>query len=265
MARFTKTGDPRGYDPTLGKQLLEPKMTAQILLGDGGADIDAMTVASSDEGVFVLSELAVYGGDVRGFVLTGVANGKATLDARDGGGFAASMDVEVVDSVPIVAPAPVAPNKPTAVTVPGAPMKTSKEGKAWMIGNEGARHDHYNDSNDHCTVGVGHLVHKGKCTPAELALPDISDAEIAALFERDLPPREKFVNDQKFTLTQTEFDAIVDLTFQSWPFGDFGKKVKAGDKAGAAAILGSETTYPGRGERRKILYLEGRYVDRGGK
>lgn len=147
----------------------------------------------------------------------------------------------------------------------GAPLNVSAPGKTWIGHNEGVRLDHYDDSNGHCTVGIGHLVHKGNCTAAELAAPKITEAAAFALFDADIKPREKFVNDQKLTLTQTEFEAIVDLAFQSWPGGDFSKKVKAGDKAGAAAILGDETKYPGRGARRKILYLEGRYVDRGEK
>lgn len=161
--------------------------------------------------------------------------------------------------------APVVPPAQTPARAPGTPMKTSPRGKTWIGRNEGVRLDHYNDSKGHCTVGIGHLVHLGNCTAAELASPKITEAAAFAMFETDILPREKFVNEQKFTLTQNEFDAIVDLAFQSWPFGDFSKKVKAGDKAGAAAILGDEKKYPGRGERRKILYLEGRYVDRGGK
>ncbi|MFL5383022.1 MAG: DUF4157 domain-containing protein [Longimicrobiaceae bacterium] len=161
--------------------------------------------------------------------------------------------------------APAVPPTQTPASAPGAPMKVSAPGKTWIGHNEGVRLDHYNDSKGHCTVGIGHLVHKGNCTAAELASPKITEAEAFATFNTDIPPREKFVNDQKFTLTQNEFEAIVDLAFQSWPSGNFSKKVKAGDKEGAAAILGDEKKYPGRGGRRKVLYREGRYVGRGEK
>lgn len=51
--------------------------------------------------------------------------------------------------------------------------------------HEGVRFTPYNDSLGHCTVGVGHLLHKGSCTKDELSSL-YSKSQIAGFLDRDV-------------------------------------------------------------------------------
>jgi len=51
--------------------------------------------------------------------------------------------------------------------------------------HEGVRFTPYNDSLGHCTVGVGHLLHKGSCTKEEFSTL-YSKSQIAGYLDRDL-------------------------------------------------------------------------------
>jgi len=51
--------------------------------------------------------------------------------------------------------------------------------------HEGMRFTPYNDSLGHCTVGVGHLLHKGSCTKDELSSL-YSKSQIAGFLDRDV-------------------------------------------------------------------------------
>ena len=48
------------------------------------------------------------------------------------------------------------------------PKRTVSDGGLDLIAKwEGFREHLYNDIADHCTIGYGHLVHKGKCNGSE--------------------------------------------------------------------------------------------------
>lgn len=51
--------------------------------------------------------------------------------------------------------------------------------------HEGYRNKPYNCSEGHCTVGVGHLLHLGRCTPEESAR-QYSDVKIHAILKQDV-------------------------------------------------------------------------------
>src|SRR4051812_17700166 len=46
-------------------------------------------------------------------------------------------------------------------------ISLSDEGIKFLVRHEGLRLALYNDSEGHCTIGVGHLVHKGSCDGSE--------------------------------------------------------------------------------------------------
>jgi lysozyme len=121
-------------------------------------------------------------------------------------------------------------------------MQTSAKGKANITGWEGRRNAAYRDSGGHWSIGVGHLIVPGDgLGPSSV----ISDPTIDALFADDINEAENIVKqDVNVPLTQGQFDALVDFTFQ---FGDalghasdgtpstLLNLLNAGDYAGAAA------------------------------
>lgn len=178
----------------------------------------------------------------------------------------------MVEALPVIAPpASAAPGGKTTVNGSGvAPtMVTSEAGKQWIKNSEALRLDYYDIdsqaavtdvSKRNCTVGWGHLLHRGPCDPSKGEVGTITEAQARAYFDGDVAAKERFINFKRFTLTQTEFDALVDLCFQSWR-REIEEPLRNGDKERVAEILASRDGE--RGARRRTLFLEGRYVDRG--
>ena len=72
----------------------------------------------------------------------------------------------------------------------------------------------YDDPTGNCTIGIGHLVHLGGCSPAELARFYSSD-ELVSLHGRDVEDHSRQIGDFiGFDLLQTEYDALVIFSFQ---------------------------------------------------
>ncbi len=90
----------------------------------------------------------------------------------------------------------------------------------------------YNDQADHCTIGIGHLLHQGRCTSADKPIPV---AEALALFDSDV---QKFVNGVtrlvRVPLAQHELDALVSFTFNvglgAFTNSTLLRKLNAGDR-----------------------------------
>jgi len=121
------------------------------------------------------------------------------------------------------------------------PWRMSASARAKLRQREGAIDRLYNDPKGHCTIGVGHLVHLGNCNAEVIrakagaeadafmagGLPPagdntrapgraLNDAEIDALFARDLRTFERWV-ERKVTvpLSQNQIDALVSYTFNA--------------------------------------------------
>ena len=81
---------------------------------------------------------------------------------------------------------------------------------------EGFRGALYNDPAGHCTIGYGHLVHRGRCNgsePAELRA-GITRERAAQLLRSDAAVAVAAVRDSvAVALTQAQFDALVSFTF----------------------------------------------------
>jgi lysozyme len=92
----------------------------------------------------------------------------------------------------------------------------SSDGIHFIKRHEGSRRKLYNDSQGHCTIGVGHLVHKGKCDGSE---PDnfrrgLTEDEVTDLLRADLAVFEQAVQKNVTSrLNQYQYDALVSFSF----------------------------------------------------
>jgi lysozyme len=92
----------------------------------------------------------------------------------------------------------------------------SSDGIHFIKRHEGSRRKLYNDSQGHCTIGVGHLVHKGKCDGSE---PDnfrrgLTEDEVTDLLRADLAVFEQTVQKNVTSrLNQYQYDALVSFSF----------------------------------------------------
>lgn len=134
-----------------------------------------------------------------------------------------------------------------------------------LIREEGVRNEPYNDSAGHCTVGVGHLLHRGRCTGAERSL---SDAEIRQLLRKDIARferevRKAFTGKGALIATQARFNACVSLAFNIGQGGfatsSVKRRIQNGDLKGAADAFLLWNHPPELGPRRKrerSMFLE---------
>lgn len=120
--------------------------------------------------------------------------------------------------------------------------RLDEEGVLFLIREEGSRAKPYNDSAGHCTVGVGHLIHRGRCTAADHRRWNLTQKGIITLLRTDVRSRERFVAVKaKPRLRQGEFNAYVSLTFNIGENG-FAKsttlrRLNAGDRRGACDAM----------------------------
>lgn len=147
----------------------------------------------------------------------------------------------------------------------------SSLGLGFIIWREGIRLKPYNDSAGHCTIGVGHLLHPGRCDGTERT---ISKEEAVDLFETDIAKFARGVQSRvRVPLAQHELDALVSFAFNAG-LGNFEKstllkKLNAGDKASVPSELmkwvketrdGQLVTVESKVQRRM---LEGRIFSQG--
>lgn len=90
---------------------------------------------------------------------------------------------------------------------------SSDAGLTFIGGFEGLELQRYNDAAGHCTIGYGHLVHRGSCTDADY--PDgITQVQALELLRADAATAVTAVNRLvTVPLNQTQFDALVSFVF----------------------------------------------------
>jgi GH24 family phage-related lysozyme (muramidase) len=93
-------------------------------------------------------------------------------------------------------------------------ITVSDEGIAFIRLKEGPRRMMYNDSQGHCTIGVGHLIHKGNCNgtdPSEEPFKDgLTDEQVSDLLQSDLDVFQGAVtNGIQSRVNQYQYDALV--------------------------------------------------------
>jgi len=101
-------------------------------------------------------------------------------------------------------------------------MKLSSSGFAHIKKYEGFSSKLYNDggkNKGHCTIGYGHLVHKGTCNAQKHSynksyLSGITKKQGSVLLRQDVLVAERAVNRLvKVPLTQNQFDALVSFSY----------------------------------------------------
>ncbi|MEZ6133398.1 MAG: DUF2272 domain-containing protein [Pirellulaceae bacterium] len=92
----------------------------------------------------------------------------------------------------------------------------SAEGIALIKEFEGFRGELYNDSAGHCTIGYGHLVHRGNCNGSESEefRTGISEARATELLHEKLLEFERTVNESvTAAMNSNQFDALVSFCY----------------------------------------------------
>lgn len=161
-----------------------------------------------------------------------------------------------------------------------ATQSISDKGIALIKRFEGFRSNLYDDPAGHCTIGYGHLVHKGKCNGSEPTefKSGISEARATELFRQRLVSYENTVS-QKVTvsLSQQQFDALVSFTFNvgSGAFssstllrrlnqGQYSEVPSELKKWKYGTVNGVKQVLPGlekRREKEATLFKDGRYPE----
>ena len=137
---------------------------------------------------------------------------------------------------------------------PNDRLDISPAGVALIADFEGFRGELYDDAAGHCTIGYGHLVHKGGITAADRAGPfgkGITREAGLALLHDDAQQKVAAVRKAvTVPLEQNQFDALVSFTFNVGAGALAGstllKKLNAGDYAGAAGEFGKWTKAGGK-------------------
>jgi lysozyme len=122
-------------------------------------------------------------------------------------------------------------------------VRISTRGLDLLTELEGLELRPYNDSGGACTVGVGHLIHKGRCgTRPELEAPftpSITREHALTLLQQDVRDAEEAIN--RFVsvpLRPFQFDALVCLVFNiggaAFRRSTLLKRLNVGDYTGAA-------------------------------
>lgn len=103
----------------------------------------------------------------------------------------------------------------TTPTNPRVPLSLSKNGLAFIASNEGLELEPYNDSGNNATIGYGHLLHLGPVTETDKEkYKDFNKSAALAYLDSDAAWACHAVEELvKVHLTQAQFDALVDFTF----------------------------------------------------
>ncbi|HEX8510542.1 MAG TPA: lysozyme [Propionibacteriaceae bacterium] len=119
-----------------------------------------------------------------------------------------------------------------------ADLQFSNKGAEFIAAYEGFRSTVYNDAGGHCTIGYGHLLHRGGCTAGDGAQwGSLSRDRALALLWKDA---ETFADGVRAALADTpmhqhEFDALVSLSYNIGNGGFRRSSVRDDLAAGAPA------------------------------
>lgn len=96
------------------------------------------------------------------------------------------------------------------------PTALSHQGAQFIEHFEGFRADLYDDAAGNCTIGIGHLVHMGRCNGSEPGefRQGISRQRAEEILQQDAASAASAVHDHvKVPLSQERFDALVSFVF----------------------------------------------------
>lgn len=153
--------------------------------------------------------------------------------------------------------------------------RLSSDGARFIAGWEGCVLRPYNDSASNATIGVGHLIHLGPVTVADIRhWRGFTRAKAIALLQLDVDVVERQLREHiTIELDQHEWDAAIDITFNCGVAvleGDVGKLLDAGrieaagnamldwDHAGGIVVLGLKRRR--EADRRLLFEPEAAYM-----
>ncbi|WP_370698804.1 glycoside hydrolase family protein [Fibrella musci] len=153
-------------------------------------------------------------------------------------------------------------------------LSVSSAGVDFVKQFEGFSSSLYNDPAGHCTIGYGHLVHRGNCNGSESAefRAGITEARGTELLRDSLRSFETSVNTNvKVTLNQAQFDSLVSFSYNvgtgAFQSSTLLKKLNTGDYAAVPTemkrwVNGGGKVLPGLVRRREAegnLFSSGSY------
>ena len=109
-------------------------------------------------------------------------------------------------------------------------LQFSSRGASFIAAYEGYRSTAYNDAGGHCTIGYGHLIHRGRCTAGDVARWGTLESDRAlALLWQDAQTYAAGVRAAlpDTPLYQHEFDALVSLSYNIGNGGFRSSSVRA--------------------------------------
>jgi GH24 family phage-related lysozyme (muramidase) len=143
-------------------------------------------------------------------------------------------------------------------------LQLDSDGSKLISKFEGLKTILYDDPAGHCTIGIGHLVHKGKCNggPSEREFENgITEEEAYKLFKTDVKRYEDAVRSNvKVPLNQNQYNALVSFTYNlgigAFVNSDLLKKLNSGDYSAVPKELmrfthGGGNELPGLKRRRE--------------
>ena len=154
----------------------------------------------------------------------------------------------------------------------GQPNKLSRKGAAFVARFEGIILRLYNDPAGHCTIGIGHLVHLGRCNgtePAEFRAGITRERAFELLQEDAADVARAIRRHVSVPLNQPQFDALCSFGFNcgtgAIATSTLTRRLNAGEFAAVPSELNrwvkaGGQTLPGLVRRRKA---EGRLFARG--
>jgi lysozyme len=156
----------------------------------------------------------------------------------------------------------------------GRPTNLSRKGAAFIARFEGSVLKLYNDPAGHCTIGIGHLVHHGRCDGSEPAefKRGITRQRAFELLQEDAAEVGRAIRRHvKVRLTQAQFDALCSFGFNcgtgAIQTSTLTRRLNAGEYAAVPHELNrwvkaGGQTLPGLVRRRKAegeLFARGKY------
>jgi GH24 family phage-related lysozyme (muramidase) len=193
----------------MGKRLLIHELAHVVQQGGGSTACMPVVISNPGETSELEAESTARAPLDAGFSPVSITPPGTLLRQDDGNGGAAQplSNAEMLPNDPF-------PNVPDGEQPAG--FSLSDEGFEFLKRHEGVVLHLYNDSQGHCTIGIGHLVHMGNCngTEPENFKKGLTEDEADDLFRQDLESREAAVSESITSrVNQCQFDALVSFTY----------------------------------------------------
>ncbi len=138
----------------------------------------------------------------------------------------------------------------------------------FLLTCEGYRGVSYNDTNNNCTVGYGHLMHLGRCSASDFT-QHTTPAQAYSQFVSDVDSATNLLNSGlQVELSQAQFDAMVSLSYNMGMRlrrHDVWRDINAGDSASIpgdiTSLSGGGAGIPSRRANEANIFIGGVYAN----